>query len=61
LTGIVKICSGLGQGQGQKILFMVFSFIPLFNIFALVYLSRKATKLLRHAGWKVGLLGAKPC
>jgi hypothetical protein len=60
LLGIVKICSALQRPQGQKILFMVLSFFPLINLVALVYLSMKATRLLREAGWSVGLLGARP-
>ena len=59
LIGIVKICSGLGKTQNKKILFMVLSFFPLINLIALVYLSVKTSRVLRGAGWKVGLLGAK--
>ncbi len=60
ITGVVKICSGLGKTQNQKILFMVMSFLPLVNLISLIYLNVKATGMLRAAGWKVGLLGAKP-
>jgi hypothetical protein len=59
LMGVVRICSGLDKSQNQKILFMVLSFCPLINLIALVYLSVKTSRLLREAGWKVGLLGAK--
>jgi hypothetical protein len=59
LLGIVRICSGLQRSQGQKILFMVLMFFPLINLVALVYLSMKATRLLREAGWSVGLIGAR--
>lgn len=59
LIGIVKICSGLDKTQNQKILFMVLSFFPLINLMTLVYLSVKTSRVLRAAGWKVGLLGAK--
>ncbi len=60
LLGVVRICSGLQKSQGQKILFMVLTFFPLINLVALVYLSMKATRMLRDAGWSVGLLGAHP-
>ena len=60
LLGVVKICSGLQRSQHQKILFMVLMFFPLINLVALVYLSVKATRLMREAGWSVGLLGARP-
>ena len=59
LLGVVRICTGLQRSQGQKILFMVLTFFPLINIIVLVYLSVKATRLLRDAGWSVGLLGAR--
>jgi hypothetical protein len=60
LIGIVKICSGLGLVQGQKIVFMVLSFFPLINLIALVYLNIKTSRMLRDAGWTVGLMGARP-
>jgi len=59
LLGVVRICSGLQRSQGQKILFMVLTFFPLINLVALVYLSMRATRMLREAGWSVGLLGAR--
>jgi hypothetical protein len=59
LLGIVTVCSGLRLSQGQKILFMVLIFYPLINLIVLVILSVKATRLLREAGWSVGLLGAR--
>ena len=60
LVGIVRICSGLEKSQGSKITFMVLAFVPLAGLVSLIYLSMRATKLLRSAGWRVGLLGAKP-
>jgi hypothetical protein len=59
LLGIVRICSGLDKGQGTKIFFMVCAFVPLANIVTLIYLSMKTTRLLRAAGWAVGLMGVK--
>lgn len=60
LVGIVRICSGLNKVQGEKIVFMVLSCIPLANLVVLVYLSMKTSRVLRQAGWTVGFLGAKP-
>lgn len=60
LVGVVRMCSGLEKSQTQKIVFMVLAFIPLANVFALVHLSRQTSKILRAAGWTVGLMGAKP-
>jgi hypothetical protein len=59
LFGIVRICSGLRYGTSAKILFMVLAFVPLVNLIALLYLSARTNRLLRDAGWRVGLLGAK--
>ena len=60
LLGVVRICSGLNRTQNQKILSMVLSFFPLINLVLFVYLSIKASRMLREAGWRVGLLGARP-
>jgi hypothetical protein len=60
LLGIVRMCSGLGHEQGRKIFCMVMAFVPVANIVTLVVLSVKATRMLRQAGWRVGLFGARP-
>ena len=60
VNGVIKICSGLGRSQAQKIFCMVLSVIPLVNLAMLVFLSVKTTRALRRAGFEVGLLGAKP-
>jgi hypothetical protein len=60
LVGVVRICSGLSKSQNTKIGFMVAAFVPLMNVITLIYLSVKTTGELRRAGWRVGLLGAKP-
>lgn len=57
--GLLRMCSGLGMPQGRKICFMVLAFFPLLNIVVLVYLSVRTTRLLRAAGWTVGLFGAR--
>jgi hypothetical protein len=59
LLGVVKICSALGRGQGAKLTYMVLSFVPLVNLVSLVVLNVSATRLLRRAGWTVGLFGAR--
>jgi hypothetical protein len=59
INGVIKICSGLGKSQGSKLAFMVAAVFPLINLVTLVYLSLKATKVLRAAGWSVGLMGAR--
>lgn len=59
LLGVVKICSALGRSQGAKLTYMTLSFVPLVNLVSLVMLSVRATRLLRSAGWTVGLFGAR--
>jgi hypothetical protein len=60
LVGVLRICSALKKSQNQKLMFMALSCMPLVNLVALVMLNAKATALLRSAGWRVGLLGARP-
>jgi hypothetical protein len=60
LVGVLRICSALKKSQNQKLMFMALSCIPWLNLVALVMLNAKATGLLRAAGWRVGLLGARP-
>jgi hypothetical protein len=59
LVGLFRLSSGLGYKTITKILLCICFFIPLVNIITLVVLSSKATGVLREAGYKVGLLGAK--
>jgi hypothetical protein len=60
LVGVLRICSALTKSQNQKLMFMALSCMPWLNLVALVMLNAKATALLRSAGWRVGLLGARP-
>lgn len=60
LVGVLRICSALEKSQNQKLMFMALSCMPWLNLVALVMLNAKATALLRSAGWRVGLLGARP-
>ena len=60
LVGVVRIASGLGMSQGRKLAMMVLAFVPIVNLIALAALSLRATRLLRAAGWRVGLFGARP-
>lgn len=59
LTGVVRISSGLGLNQNQKIVAMVLACVPVVNIIQLLVLSARATRRLRAAGWQVGLFGAR--
>lgn len=58
LTGVYKMSSGLGASMGMRILYLLLMFIPCANLITLLALNQQATKKLREAGYKVGLLGA---
>lgn len=59
LRGVVRLSSGLGKSTGATIAFMVATFFPLVNLVTWIALSIQATRALRAAGWRVGLLGAR--
>jgi hypothetical protein len=58
IVGIVRLCTGLGYSAGVMALCIIGSLIPVVNLIVLVVLSMQATRRLRDAGYKVGLLGA---
>lgn len=58
IMGILRLATGLRLSAAAKTLTVLATFIPLVNIIVLLILSSKATKLLREAGFTVGLLGA---
>ncbi|MEJ5989385.1 hypothetical protein WG902_05260 [Ramlibacter sp. PS3R-8] len=60
LVGVVRLSSGLGKPTPSTILYMVLTFVPLVSLGAWIWLSVQATRQLRAAGWRVGLLGARP-
>lgn len=57
-VGLFKLASGLGYSIAAKIGFIILLIIPLIGLITLLILNSKATKALRAAGYKVGLLGA---
>ena len=59
LFGVFKVLANIKMHLAFKILYFVLLFIPLINLFALLGLNSRATKTLKEAGYKVGLLGAK--
>lgn len=46
--------------RGIILSLMVLTFMPFSNIFILIFMNNKATKILKAAGLKVGLMGVKP-
>ena len=59
IVGLVRILMGSQIGLLSKILLFIAMFIPLINLLALARINYIATKELRAAGYKVGLLGVK--
>jgi hypothetical protein len=59
IVGLYRLASGLGYSTGVKVLLFVLMIVPLVSLVTLFYLNSKATPLLRRAGYKVGLLGAR--
>lgn len=59
IVGVVRMTSGLRYGTAAKIACVVFQLVPFVNLLVLVSLNVRATKVLREAGYTVGLLGAK--
>lgn len=58
LVGSFRLCSSLGYSTLVKVILMVLMLLPLISLLVLLVLNRKATALLRAAGYRVGLLGA---
>lgn len=59
LVGVVKLAGALGASVLVRVLLALGMFLPLISLVILLSLSSRATKRLRAAGYKVGLLGAK--
>jgi hypothetical protein len=58
ILGIVRLASGLGISIAMRIVLVILLFIPLVGLIVLLSLNSRATKALREAGYRVGLLGA---
>jgi hypothetical protein len=58
IVGAVRTSGGLGSHWVMRVVYSLMMILPLFNLLAMARLSAKATKVLRAAGYKVGLLGA---
>jgi hypothetical protein len=57
LVGMFRLASGLGYSTGAKIGLVILLLVPLVGLITLLVLNSRATKTLRGAGYKVGLLG----
>jgi len=59
VISIYRLTGALDYSSGMRILFVVLMFVPLVSLLVLLILIERATKILRAAGYKVGLLGAR--
>jgi len=59
VISVWRLASALGYSTGMRALFVVSLFVPLASLIVLLVLIDRATKFLRAAGYKVGLLGAR--
>jgi hypothetical protein len=58
IWGVFRLSAGLGMSLVAKVVLAVCMCIPLVNLIVLLVLNSKATRALRAAGYRVGLLGA---
>lgn len=56
--GIFRLGTGLGLHPVVGVFLILAMFVPLLNLIILLVLNARATRTLREAGYKVGLLGA---
>lgn len=60
VVGMWRLSLGHGYGTLVAVIFCVMGIVPLLGLVLMIGLSISATGKLRKAGYKVGLLGAKP-
>ena len=58
LVGVLRLSRGLAWSTGARIALVALLFVPLVNLVTLLVLNVRASRELRRAGYKVGLLGA---
>lgn len=58
IFGLVRLFQGMRTAMWARVLLFISMIIPLVNLLVLLGLNGRATKALRRAGYKVGLMGA---
>ena len=58
IVGLLRLFRGLGTAIWARVILIILMFVPLMNLVMLLVLNSRATKALREAGYKVGLMGA---
>jgi hypothetical protein len=59
IIGAVRLARALGSNVIMCVLGAICMIIPLVNLITMVLMSMRATRALKAAGYKVGLLGAR--
>jgi hypothetical protein len=60
LVGLARIGRGMGAGRLARTFMVICMLLPGINLILLLVVSVRATRILRKAGYRVGLLGARP-
>ena len=58
IVGVIRLSGALGHSNWVRVGIVIGLFIPIINIVIMAILSSRATRRLRAAGYRVGLLGA---
>ena len=58
LIGLLRLSSGLGYTSAKRTFLAILLLIPVVSLVTLAIVNAEATRALRAAGYKVGLLGA---
>ena len=58
LVGVLRLARGLDWPTAARVALVVLMFVPLLNLVTLLVLNSRANRVLRGAGYTVGLLGA---
>jgi hypothetical protein len=59
IIGLLRVSSGLGFSQASRALLIIATFVPVVGFVMLVIVNARATRALKDAGYRVGLLGAR--
>ena len=59
ISGLLLLAKGLGYSTAKKVGLVILAAIPLIGLLMLVMVNARATKVLKEAGYRVGLLGAR--
>jgi hypothetical protein len=58
IIGMIRIGRAMGMSRASRIFLVLAMLVPLVNLITLLVLNSMATRQLRSAGYRVGLLGA---